>query len=84
MVNIIIPVYQSLNKFELLSLEQLKEVLSVYDKTIVCPDSLNLEFEALLDDSFKIIRFPGRYFKSPQTYNRLLRSYDFFNLFNSY
>jgi hypothetical protein len=76
--------YATLNQFEELSIANLNKVLPWVDKIVVCPDNLELDFNKYIDTTYTVVRLPRRFFKSPQTYNHLLRSRFFFELFAQY
>lgn len=80
----VIPIYAVLNKYEELSIRNLNNTLSEIPKVIICPKSCNISFNKYTDNTYQIIRLSDSYFKSTQTYNKLLRTRLFFNLFKDY
>lgn len=81
-VAIIIPYYKNdLSDYEKLSLEFLKKNLNKYDKFFVVPEKLkkiNSFSNAVIE------RFPNEYFKSTDTYSRLLCQSFFYERFLNY
>ena len=85
---IVVPVYkQHPDKFEEISIDQLIKVLGYRPIRLVTYEDLNpigyLKYFGKAFD-FGLEYFPARYFKSPQTYNHLLRSIHFFKRFDSF
>ena len=80
------PVYKiQLNEFELKSVRQLLKLTPNLKHVLVAPKCLNTAYyEKEFNNAFDIQRFDDAFFKSPQTYNRLLRSLCFFSRFQGY
>lgn len=80
------PVYKtSLNEFEIKALCQLLQLTPELNHVLVAPNSLDLTFyQTQFGNAFEIQRFDDSFFKSPQTYNNLLRSLIFFTRFSTY
>lgn len=83
-VVIVVPIYAPLNKYEEFTITNLNTVLKSYDKVVVCPKGLSVNLSNYIDETYRKIELPQKYFKSPQTYNRLLRTKKFFKLFKDY
>jgi hypothetical protein len=80
-----------LNKEELLSLEHLKKHLNNYDKYFMVPDRTNINKYTLkkfrsvkLPKKFYFLKFPERYFGSPQKHSQLLLKKEFYSAFKEY
>lgn len=85
LVNITIPIYkESISHEESLSLLQAISVLSRYQLTLVCPNSLNLFNYFSLYENFQVERFDDSFFESIDGYNRLLMSREFYKRFLNY
>ena len=84
-VAVLIPLYRSvLEPYEEISLTQCNRVLSRYDRIFVSPEGLDVEN---LEEKYRIEmieRFPESFFRSTQTYNKLLLSREFYNRFRGY
>lgn len=81
-VAVVIPVYQAkLSTNEQMSLRQCQKVLGKHPIIIVAPDELNTEFLDAYIQTYKVVRFPAKYFMSPKTYNHLLVSEAFYHAF---
>jgi hypothetical protein len=73
-VAVVIPVYQTkLSTSEQISLRQCQRVLGKHPIILVAPEELNTTFMDEYIESYKVVRFPDRYFISPKTYNHLLK-----------
>ena len=85
---IVVPVYkETLNEYEKISIIQLDKVLKNYPIALVHFPELNIKnVISLFQHNHNIfsVTFPKQYFKSPQTYNRLLTSLKFFKDFGKY
>lgn len=83
---IVIPIYkETLNVFEIQSVEQCIKVLSAYTIHFVCPQGLNVDFykeKFLRIENFTF--FDNHYFKDLGGYNRLMLSVGFYRTFNIY
>jgi hypothetical protein len=80
----IVPIYTVLNEYEELSIKNLNSKLSSIPKVIICPKTCDVSFDKYTDETYQIIRLPNSFFKSTQTYNKLLRTSFFFKLFSEY
>lgn len=81
---VVIPVYRNtLDVFERISLEQVRQVLSQYDLVFVAPVSLQLDY-GTLSEGIAIERFPDAYFTGTEAYSRLLLSTGFYERFAAY
>lgn len=79
-VAVVIPVYQTkLSTSEQISLRQCQRVLGKHPIILVAPEELNTTFMDEYIESYKVLRFPDRYFISPKTYNHLLVSEAFYH-----
>lgn len=79
-VAIIVPMYrQQLSKNEKISMHQLLHFLGHYDKFIIAPKWIGINYP-----DFKSIKFNGNYFKSARTYSKLLLKEKFYKKFNNY
>jgi len=79
-VAVVIPVYQTkLSTSEQISLRQCQRVLGKHPIILVAPEELNTTFMDEYIESYKVVRFPDRYFISPKTYNHLLVSEAFYH-----
>ena len=78
---IITPVFRSeLDVGERRSLDYLRATLSQYERTIIAPPAIDLSaFEG-----FQIVRFPARFFRSVDSYNRLMLTRRFYRRFRDY
>jgi hypothetical protein len=84
-VAVIIPLYKTtLNQNEVQSLLQCQRILGKHPIIFVAPDSLNLNFLEKWNIHYSAIRFEDQYFKSPQTYNKLLTSRKFYQAFENF
>lgn len=76
---IIIPIYKpTLNKFETISVNRCFEILGNYKIRFIAPQGLDISYYKEYIQRAEIKFLPAKYFKSPQTYNNLLRSLFFF------
>lgn len=78
---VVIPLYSTiLKQNELISLEQVKKILSKYQIIAVVPDHLEIDKKL-----FSCVeKFDSDYFTSVNAYNRLMLSSDFYNRFAEY
>lgn len=85
---ILIPVYrEKMDQYQRISLNRCFSILGRYPIRIIAPDSLDLEeYYQLFNGSadFAAVRFHRKYFRSPQTYNRLLKSLSFYRRWTDY
>jgi hypothetical protein len=90
-VSVVIPIYkkfESLSDSEKISWTQCLNILHRYDISLVYPQSLNVS-EYVYDlfdkgNSYALQSFEDKYFKSTDSYNKLLLHKDFFNRFLKY
>jgi Protein of unknown function (DUF5672) len=81
-VAVVIPVYQTkLSKSEQISLRQCQKILGKHPIILVAPEGLNTAFMDEYLQTYKVVRFPDRFFISPKTYNHLLVSEAFYHAF---
>lgn len=79
-----IPIYKNtLNEFEKISLQQVKNILGHYPITLIAPQSLEFDYGTEYN-AFKIVRFPDQYFQSTASYSQLLLSTEFYQCFCDY
>jgi hypothetical protein len=83
---IIVPIYkEDLNNFEIQSINQCIKVLSDYSIHFACPEGLNMDFYKL---NFKEVKnytfFDKTYFKTIESYSRLMLSPHFYEKFIKY
>lgn len=83
---IVIPIYkETLNIFEMQSIEQCVKVLSDYSIHFVCPKGLNVDF---YKEKFSRIEnftyFDKHYFEDLKGYNRLMLNVHFYRAFEKY
>lgn len=80
---IVVPIYhEDFSFIEQISWRQLSKVLGDYPISIVVPQNLGMVFSGA--GQYRIEVFPNEYFKSPQTYSRLLLSPSFYERFIDY
>lgn len=83
-VVVLVPIYtESLNEYEVLSLNNLSKHLSEFDIRYITFKGINEEYYLNFLPDAKFEFFEKEYFKSPQTYNILLKSLFFFQRFES-
>ena len=81
---IVVPWYQSrLSSDEITSLNCLKKHLGKHTKVVCVPQSMNVEAEEMFG-GFDVVKFPDYYFKSTQSYSRLLMSRVFYKAFEDW
>lgn len=84
-VCIVVPVYkQNLNMFEKISLKQLLCVLGKYPICLVQPDTIEIEYEELLEYDYNIYKYDEWYFQNTATYSELMLSPFFYEKFIEY
>ena len=86
-VALVTPVYMSQPKEEeLLSIDNTIDVFgSSLDKYFIAPVGLDMKaYAKFVERGYSVKFLKRRYFKSPQTYNRLMRSLVFFDAFSEY
>lgn len=83
---IVIPIHkETLNAFEIQSVEQCIKVLSVYTIHFVCPKGLNVDFyKEKFSGIVNFTYFDQYYFKDISGYNRLMLSVGFYKAFEKY
>lgn len=83
---IVIPVHNAVpDKYERICLTRCAEILATYPKALVFPEGLNTDYyRQLLGSNLLLFPFARKYFKSIQSYNRLLTSFNFYSTFNNY
>ena len=80
LVAIIVPIYKkSLSGSEQISMRHLFHFLGKYDKYIIAPQKLELDYP-----DFKIVRFKKKYFRNINTYSKLLLTSNFYKKFDDY
>ena len=78
---VVIPLYKSfISEDEETSLQHLDSHLKKYDKILCVPNSLDVEKNNRFKN-YQIVRFPDYYFKSTNSYSRLLMSKAFYETF---
>lgn len=82
-VAVVIPLYKEIpSESEILSLERAFSIFRDRKIILICPGNLNLknyrQYKA------EVLRFPSGYFKSQNTYNRLLLKKEFYERFSSF
>ena len=83
-VIIIVPVYKmDLDEYEKISLGQVNTVLCSYSKAFIAPQSLQFDY-GVEYASWKIERFPDKYFANTETYSELCLSPEFYERFLLY
>lgn len=84
-VAIIIPLYKSnFTLHEQISFTQCLTILSSYPIKLIKPVSLDIEFVLATYPQIEVEIFDDNYFKSVQTYNRLMLSTEFYERFLNY
>lgn len=83
---IVIPIYkESLDDFEIQSVEQCVKVLSDYTIHFVCPKRLNIDFyKAKFSGIINFTFFDNFYFEGVEGYNKLMLSVGFYKKFDKY
>jgi hypothetical protein len=83
---VVIPIYkESLNDFEIQSVEQCIKVLSDYSIHFVYPRGLNIDFyKEKFKEIEKFTYFDKHYFDDLAGYNKLMLRYDFYKAFDKY
>ncbi|MFC5408938.1 DUF5672 family protein [Larkinella bovis] len=82
---VVIPVYQSsLTDYEQISLTQCLRVLGTYPIIVVKPASLDITFLTGPHPQLQARSFDDAYFKSVQSYNRLMLSEEFYQAFTDF
>ena len=81
-IAVVIPVYrEELTDLEKISLTQCRKVLGRYPLIFVAPEGKNFSYFAAGD---AVANFPAEYFRSTQTYSRLLMSPQFYETFSDF
>lgn len=85
---IVIPIYRSPNRYELISLRRCCKVLCKYPMHLVCPIGVDTSVYQNLWNEYELTlveeRFMPAYFKDIAGYNRLLLSEEFYSRFSDY
>lgn len=82
---VVVPVYTThLSEDEWASLVNNRKVLAGHPFVVVAPYELDLTAIEQQIEVNSVIRFPAEFFKSPQTYNKLLMSPGFYKSFEKY
>lgn len=83
---IVIPIYkESLNEYEIQSVNQCIKILSDYSIHFICPKGLNITFySAKFPELNNYHFFDQNYFNDIGGYNRLMMSCDFYKKFKNY
>lgn len=80
---VVIPIYkEEIDYYDIVSLTQVKRVLSDYEICLIAPKSLNIENYS--EYSSFVERFDDYYFESPSRYSRLCLTEDLYNRFIDY
>lgn len=79
-VAVVVPIYKSsLSADERISLHHLDHYLGGYERVLLAPQHLDLNFS-----TFRIVRFEDEYFQNTFTYSKLLLSRRFYTAFSLY
>ena len=82
---VVIPIYRtSLKSFEVISLRQCFKVLYNYDICFICPESLKEESLFKAYPEARIVALDDKHFQSIGSYNSLMLSTFFYELFREY
>lgn len=83
-VAVVIPTYSAqLNEYEKISLQQVHDVLTYYDKIFLAPASLKFDYGEKYS-SYPICRFDDSWFKDTSSYSGLMLSEEFYSAFSEY
>lgn len=84
-VAVLIPAYKTgMSRFERISFERCRDILSAHPRLLVCPESLDIADYKLCDPYIEPIRFPDCFFKSLMAYSRLCCLPEFYAPFLDY
>ena len=79
-----IPVYrEELTDFEKISLRQVHNIMSNWNKVFIAPKSLQIDYGKSFSE-YEVIRFDDKYFQSIETYTELLLTEEFYEKFIDY
>lgn len=79
-----IPVYkEKLNILEMISLQQVEQVMKSWKKVFIAPQSLKIEYGAKYKH-YEVIRFDDFFFQSINSYSELLLTEQFYERFKDY
>ena len=82
---VLVPAYKTaMNRFELISLERCRNVLSAFPRLLVCPESLDIKAYKRCDQHLEPVRFPDNFFTSLMAYSRLCCLPEFYKRFLDY
>lgn len=83
---VVIPVYKpNPTEDEIASLRQCIKILGAHPICLVCPNSLDTEcYNRFANVKLDVARFDDAYFRGIEGYNKLMKSRDFYERFNSY
>lgn len=82
---VLIPAYKiQMNRFELISMERCRNILSSFPRLLVCPESLDITDYKRNDPDIEPTRFPDHFFKSLMSYSRLCCLPEFYKRFLNY
>ena len=77
-VAIVIPVYREIDGLEKISLAQCRKILGRYQLIFVAPEGKNFSY---FESGDMVAHFPAEYFRSVQTYSRLMLTPQFYEPF---
>ena len=83
-VVVVIPVYRPFTPSEEVSFRRCVDVLGGYDISVIQPESLAISYDAGKAVNFSVNRIGDKWFKSVGTYNFLMLSSDFYNMYSEY
>lgn len=84
-VAVLIPAYKTeMNRFERISFERCRDVLSAHSRLLVCPKSLDITKYKHCDPHIEPVRFPDHFFNSLMAYSRLCCRPEFYAHFLDY
>ena len=83
-VVVVIPVYRPFTPTEEVSFRRCVDVLGGYDISVIQPESLAISYDAGKAVNFSVNRIGDKWFKSVGTYNFLMLSSDFYNMYSEY
>jgi len=81
----LIPAYKtSMSRFERISFERCRDVLSAHPRLLVCPESLDITEYNEIDPWVEAVKFPDHFFRSLMDYSRLCCLPEFYARFLDY
>lgn len=84
-VVVVTPIYkQKLTGNEEIAMRHSFNVLSSHDLWFICPEGMDTLFYQYAFPHVKYVFFPGEFFHSPSTYNKLMMSELFYEYFSNY